>query len=205
MRKVRGEEFQNFRVSRWNENIIWYAFSASLNQRAWHFFSTSTFEMKTPRTSVEQGDKIKKDFIVKWCICYRNEKEKWNEDENTFFIIFSSKEMPFIYHLEEHQTKNIQGNKEITKRLSEVQGKGDWVGRERERVEEIATIEEDEIVLNRTLIASNFIQISSPLNLRFLLNDSHLFVYETLPSFHFFLFFFFSFPVVDNSIFHLWN
>lgn len=47
-----------------------------------------------------------------------------------FYYLFF-KEMPFIYHLEKHQPKEkIQGNKEITKRLLDVHGKGEG-GKER--------------------------------------------------------------------------
>lgn len=81
--------------------------------------------------------------------------------------------------------KWIHGNKEITVEIAT-----------RIRKERRQRSEEDGIVLNRTLIASNFIQIFSPssrisTHRHSVKNNFHLFVFH----FHFFI-------LVDNSIFH---
>lgn len=106
------------------------------------------------------------------------------EEKKTFLLSLRFKRNAIHLSLvvASNKTKKwIHGNKEITVEIAT-----------RIRKERRQRSEEDGIVLNRTLIASNFIQIFSR-HLAFQLTGNfHLFVFH----FHFFI------QLVDNSIFH---
>lgn len=122
-------------------------------------------------------------------ICYMKTQKTRNKKKKHFYYLcaLQKKCHSFITCSSIKQDKKwIHSNKKITVEIAT-----------RIRKERRQRSEEDGIVLNRTLIASNFIQISSPssrisTHWHSAQNNSHLFVFH----FHFFI------QIVDNSIFH---